>query len=210
MTRQQLPPQIRKVEVLDRKTGKTVVRYQLRVDGGVNPATGQRQQVKRRFTTEKQARDALSEIGQAAATDMFVSRKAVTVEQLCADWLASLHNARATTRTHYGYVLAPLRERHGDLPVQKLSRPDLDRLLGDLRDGGTVTAEGNTRRGWAPRSLNAAIDAWRLVLDYGCQRRELAHNPAAGMRKVARVRRADGHLHAGRDPRGAAGRRRRP
>ena len=32
--------------------------------------------------TEKEARDALSEIGQAAATDEFVPRKAVTVEQL--------------------------------------------------------------------------------------------------------------------------------
>jgi hypothetical protein len=42
MVRQQLPPQIRKVEVLDRKTGKTVVRYQLTVDAGVNPQTGKR------------------------------------------------------------------------------------------------------------------------------------------------------------------------
>jgi integrase len=28
--------------------------------------------------------------------------------------------------------------------------------------------------------------AWRLVLAYGCERRELAHNAAAGMKKVAR------------------------
>jgi integrase len=35
-------------------------------------------------------------------------------------------------------------------------------------------------------SLNAAIDAWRLVLAYGCDRRELAHNAAAAMKKVAR------------------------
>jgi integrase len=186
--RQQLPPQIKKIEVKDRGTGKTVTRYQLTVDAGTDPQTGKRRQVRRRYTTQKQARDALSEISQAAATDTFVARKAVTVEELCTDWLSSLHNARATTRMHYGYVLAPLRERHGDLPAQRLTRPDLDRLLADLRDGGTVTAEGNTRRGWGPRSLNAAIDAWRLVLDYGCQRRELAHNPATGMKKVARVR----------------------
>ena len=102
MTRQQLPPQIRKVEVFDRKTGKTVVRYQLRVDGGVNPETGQRQQVKRRFTTEREAREALGELTVAASTGTFVARKAVTVDDLCEDWLASLHHARATTRTHYG------------------------------------------------------------------------------------------------------------
>jgi len=74
-------------------------------------------------------RDALSEIGQQAATDPFVPRKAVNVEEFCEDWLASLHNARATTLNAYTYALAPLRERHGDMPVQKLTRPDLDRLL---------------------------------------------------------------------------------
>jgi len=117
---------------------------------------------------------------------MFVPRKAVTVEQLCADWLASLHNARATTLNGYAYVLAPLREQHGPLAAQKLTRPDLDRLLIALRDGGTKTTKGRTRRPWSPRSLNAAIDAWRLVLAYGCERRELAHNAAAAMKKVAR------------------------
>lgn len=39
MSRRQLPPQIKKVEVLNRKTGKAVVRYQLTVDAGVNPET---------------------------------------------------------------------------------------------------------------------------------------------------------------------------
>jgi integrase len=190
MTRQQLPPQVKKIETIDRKTGKTVVRYELRVDGGVNPATGQRQQVKRRFATEREARDALRKVTQQAVTGTFVARKTtVTVESLCQDWLASLHHARATTLTHYGYVLAPLRERFGGLAAQKLTRPHLDKLLIDLRDGETVTAEGNTRRPWAPRSLNAAIDAWRLALEYGCDRHDLAYNVAAGMKKVPRVRR---------------------
>ncbi len=188
MARQQLPPQIKKTEVTDRRTGKAVVRYQVTVDAGIDPQTGKRRQVRRRYATEKQARDALSEIAAQAATDAFVPLKAVTVEELCKDWIASLHNARATTVNGYTFVLAPLREEYGDLPVQKLTRPDLDKLLIDLRDGRTKTAKGKARRGWSPRSLNAAIDAWRLVLAYGCDRRELAHNVAASMRKVPRVR----------------------
>ena len=186
MSRQQLPPQIKKVDVIDRKTGKRVVRYQLTLDSGVNPLTGKRQQIRRRYPTEKQARDALSEIGQQAATGQFVPRKAVTVEELCADWLISLHNARATTINGYAYVLSPLRERHGSLPAQRLTRPDLDDLLAALRTGGTTTAKGQTRKPWSPRSLNAAIGAWRPVLAYGVDRRELAHNPAAAMKKAAR------------------------
>jgi integrase len=189
MSRQQLPPQIKKIEVLDRKSGKIVVRYQLTVDAGISSETGKRQQVRRRYATEKLARDALAEITGQASTGTFVPRKAVTVEELCADWLASLHNARATTVNGYAFVLAPLRERHGGLAAQKLTRPDLDKLLIELRDGGTTTAKGRTRRPWSPRSLNAAIDAWRLVLAYGCERRELAHNAAAAMKKVPRAHR---------------------
>ena len=55
MSRRQLPPQIKKIEVTDRKTGKAVVRYQLTVDAGMNPETGKRQQVRRRYATEKLA-----------------------------------------------------------------------------------------------------------------------------------------------------------
>lgn len=88
----------------------------------------------------KLARDALAEVTHQAATDMFVPRKAVTVEGLYEDWLASPHNACATTVNGYAYCLAPLRERFGHLPVQRLTRPDLDKLLIELRDGGTETA----------------------------------------------------------------------
>ena len=188
MSRQQLPPQIRKIGVLDRKSGKTSVRYQVTTDAGKD-ADGKRQQTRRRYATEKQAREALSAIQNDAAAGVFVPRKAVTVEELCGDWLASLHNARATTVNGYAFVLAPLREQHGSMPAQKLARQDLDRLLIALRDGGTVTAKGSTRRPWSPRSLNQAVNAWRLVLAYGVERRELAHNAAAGMRKVPGVRR---------------------
>jgi integrase len=187
MSRRQLPPQIRKVTVTDRASGKTVVRYQLTVDAGVNPETGKRQQVRRRYATEKQARDALAEIAQQVSTDAFVPRKTVTVEDLCADWIASLHNARATTANAYRFSLAPLREQHGDLPAQKLTRPDLDQLLIALREGGTTTAKGKPRRAWSARSLNKAVDAWRAMLAYGVERRELSHNVAASMKKVPRV-----------------------
>jgi integrase len=39
------------------------------------------------------------------------------------------------------------------------------------------------------RSLNKAVDAWRTMLAYGVERRELSHNVAASMKKVLRVRR---------------------
>jgi len=118
----------------------------------------------------------------------FVPRKAVTVEQLCVGWLASLHNTRPTTVNGYTYQLALLRERHGNLAVQELTRPDLDKLLIDLRDGGTITSKGHARKSWSARSLNKSVDCWRALLDYGIERRELPRNVAATMRKVPRTR----------------------
>ena len=65
MSRRQLPPQIKKIEVVDRKTGKPAVRYQVTVDAGVNTETGKRQQVRRRYATEREARAALAEVTDA-------------------------------------------------------------------------------------------------------------------------------------------------
>ena len=72
--------------------------------------------------TERVAREGLANLAHQVSIDAFVPRKSVTVEELCADWLASLHNARATTLNAYRFSLAPVRERHGDLPVQKACR----------------------------------------------------------------------------------------
>jgi hypothetical protein len=97
MSRRQLPPQIRKLTVTDRKTRKVVVRYEVTVDAAVSPETGKRQQVRRRYATEQRARDALAEIQNGVAAGTFVSRSTLTVEQACADWLAGRHSIRPTT-----------------------------------------------------------------------------------------------------------------
>ncbi len=183
MTRQQLPPQIKKIDV------QSGVRYEVIVDAGTDPLTGKRRQVRRRFKTEKDAKDHLAKVTNAVASHTYVPRKTVTVEELCADWLDSLHYAEETTLNAYRYALAPLREEYGDKAAQQLTRPQLDRLLRDLRDGETKTAEGNRRRPWSSRSLNKSVDAWRSVLAYGVERRDLSHNVAASMKKLKRERR---------------------
>jgi hypothetical protein len=109
----------------------------------------------------------LGKLTHQVLTGAFVPRKAVTVGELCDDWLASLHNARQTTVTGYAYVLAPLRERFGDLAAQKLARPDLDKLLIELRDGGTETAKESY-----PASVVGAL----------AERRDRRVAPGAGLR----------------------------
>jgi integrase len=164
MSRQQLPPQIRKVEVIDRAIGKHVVRYQLTVDAGQNPATGRRQQVRRRYATEREARRALSEITDQAARKEFVPRQAITVDQVCADYIAGRHKLRASSLSKLDYDLGPLRQRHGDLPLQRLTKAHIDALVIDLLAGGTKTAQGRTRGKWSPAAVNKMVATVAQVL----------------------------------------------
>ena len=62
---------------------------------------------------------------------------------------AGRHKLRATSLSKLAYDLAPLRERHGDLPVQRLTKAHIDALVTDLVAGGTTTAKGRKRRPWS-------------------------------------------------------------
>ncbi|WP_370332237.1 tyrosine-type recombinase/integrase [Mycolicibacterium hippocampi] len=164
MNRQQLPPQIKKLTVVDRSTGKPVVRYQVTADAGTNPTTGKRHQVRRRFTTEREARDALAAIANDAAHGRFVPRATSTVEDVCAAYIASRRRLRESSLAKLEYDLAPVREMYGHLAVQRLSKAHIDGLVGELVVGGTVTSKGRVRKPWSPSSVNKVISTIDQVL----------------------------------------------
>lgn len=164
MPRQQLPPQIKKVEVLDRSTGKPVARYRVKVDVGAHPETGKRQQAKRHCVTEKEARKLLAELQHKASTGTYVSPSKITIEQVCVNYIAGRHNLRESSLAKLKYDLAPLRERHGKLAVQKLTKAQVDKLVTDLTSGGTLTAKQRTRRPWSPVAVNKVISSINQVL----------------------------------------------
>jgi integrase len=182
MSRQQLPPQVKKIEVTDRKTGKTVVRYEVIVDAGINPETGKRQQVRRRYTTERLARDALAEVQNDTAAGTFVSRSALTVERACADWLNGRHSIRPTTRAAYQHSLAPLRQRYGDLPIQKLTKGDLDQLVTDLVAGRFP----GQRRKWTAGSINPMLNHISAMLSDLVRQGALVRDVAALVDRLKR------------------------
>lgn len=148
----------------DRKTGKSVVRYQVTVDTGIDQQTGRRQQARRRYATEREARTALAEIADSTAKGQFVSRSSVTVDTMCTEYLAGRHNLRASSKSKLAYDLAPLRERFGHLPVQRLSKAHIDALVADLVAGGTTTAKGRRRKPWSAESVNKVIATTEQVL----------------------------------------------
>jgi integrase len=185
MGRQQLPPQIRKIEVLDRKAGKHVTRYQLTIDAGINAETGRRQQIRRRYATEREARDALAEITGAAVQGTFVARRATTVREVCKNYVAGRHNLRATSRAKLIYDLAPLIERHGDEPAQRLTKAHIDQLVADLLAGGTKTGKGRTRRPWGATAVNKFVQTAAMVLADARRQGLVARNVAKHVDPVA-------------------------
>ncbi len=178
--RQQLPPQIKKVAVTDRRTSKTMLRYELAVDAGRDPETGRRRQIRRRFTTEAAARDELAKVqgGVTAGTYVYASR--LTVDQACEAWLTSKHSLKESTLAGHRSKLAALRDELGDLEIQKLSKADLDSLVGRLRRG-----EADGRKKWTPRSCNYLLYLTTAVLDDQVKQGTVVRNVARLVDRVA-------------------------
>lgn len=173
--RRQLPPQIKRVELQKRVGGRPAVSYQLTVDVGV--VDGKRKQFRKRYPTEKAAREALDRIRGDVAKGTYVHPTDLTVDQACADWLLSRRRLADTSAKGYEWILRPVRAEHGSLAVQKLARRDIDELVGKLQAGGTISETTRTRRDgttkttkrsrkpWSARSCNYMLQALGMVLD---------------------------------------------
>jgi integrase len=83
---------------------------------------------------------------------------------MCKAHLAGRHNLRPSSRSKLGYDLAALRERHGLLPVQQLTKAHIDQLVADLVTGGTKTAKGRTRRPWGAVAVNRVTQSINMML----------------------------------------------
>jgi integrase len=158
--RRQLPPQIKKISVKDRSSGKSVVRYQVTVDSGQDAVSGKRRQVRRRFTTEASARAELATLLAGVVAGTYVHASKLTVDQACEAWLLSKHSLKPSTLAGHRVSLGPLRDELGHVAVQKLTKADLDGLVGRLRRG-----EVEGRKKWSARSVNYLLYLCSAVLD---------------------------------------------
>lgn len=181
--RRQLPPQIKRIELTRRTGGRPVVRYQLTVDVGT--VDGKRKQLRKRYATEREAREALDEIRGEVAKGTYVHPSILTVEEACANWLMSRHGIKPKSKSGYDGVLAPVRVELGHLPVQKLTRRHVDELVRRLRDGQVVRADGTKRRPWSARSCNYLLGTLSQVLGQLVHDGTLVRNVVAHVDRVA-------------------------
>ena len=181
--RRQLPPQIKRIELTRRTGGRPVIRYQLTVD--VGNVDGKRKQLRKRYATEREARDALDEIRGEVAKGTYVHPSILTVEEACANWLMSRHGIKPKSKSGYHGVLAPVRVELGHLPVQKLTRRHIDELVRRLRDGQVVRADGTKRRPWSARSCNYLLGTLSQVLGQLVHDGTLVRNVVSHVDRVA-------------------------
>lgn len=191
MSRQQLPPQIKKVEIKDRRSGKALTRYELFTTVGDDPTTGKRRHVRRRFKTEREARDALADVLHEASKGTFVARKKLTVAEAVDDYVAARHNLRATSLSKLTYDLAVLKQFYGALGLQQLTKAHIDRMVRELVAGGTTTPptekfpDGRTRKPWGPKAVNKVIAATARLLEDAHRQGFVPRNVAVGVTRVA-------------------------
>src|SRR5271170_337391 len=128
---------------------------------------------------------ARAEVTDAAANRRFVPRATLSVEDACEQYLAGRHRLRATSRSKLAYDLAPLRERHGGLALQRLTKAHIDALVSDLLAGGTKTAKGRNRRPWSAVAVNKFTQAVSMVLADAQRQGRVPRNVAEHVDRVA-------------------------
>jgi hypothetical protein len=115
-------------------------RFETRVN--VTARDGSRQQMRRRFKTATAAVDWHHRTSTALADGAFVARSSLTVQQACEAWLRAKElRTKATTAAAYSAALALVIQRYGRMPVQSITRSDVETLIAELVAGsaGRVT-----------------------------------------------------------------------
>lgn len=144
-----LPSYITRIE------GKRGVTYEVRINHGPR---GARVQLRKRFSRIADAKAWHTEMLSELASGTHVPATDLTVEQACNAWLdAKCSRVKPTTAAAYRAALAPVIETYGDVPVQKVSKKNVEDLITELRTGST------DRGVWKRTSINPMIARWKSV-----------------------------------------------
>lgn len=139
--------------------------FEVRVYGGVDPATGEARQVSRTVRGSVKDANALR-----AALLVEVEQKGVgskhTVAELFDRVLEHLEalGREETTLISYRQIGARFVERHGSMPLRKLTAQHLDTFYGDLLKGGASPSRVRRYHAFYRRSLAQAVK-WDWVTD---------------------------------------------
>jgi integrase len=148
--------------------GERRVELVIEVDG--NLGTGARRQTRRRFRTMQEAHDAYAETRAAVKAGTHVAKSHESLAVSAETWLAGKRNLKTSTRAGYAHALEPVLLVYGAQPAQKLTKAQLDKLVGKLVAGTAPRSKGKSgeerkRRPWSGRSVALTLFVLGQVLD---------------------------------------------
>lgn len=168
---------IKRIELPDGR-----IRYRFVIDVGKKP-DGRRDQ--RTFTFDRltDARTEWTRLKHERAQGTLVTPdRKTTVADLCDLWLATKSDLKPSTVRSYVDALAPLRQRHGHMPAQRLTEGHIAALKtaglsGDLRRIGQAAPLSR-------RTINLQLQTIRSMLAWAVERKKVTHNPADAVSRV--------------------------
>lgn len=130
-----------------------------------------RQTDKRGFLTKREARAFAEELEVDKRKGAYVSPSAgkVTLGDYAAEWLASKHKLKPSTRARYQTILDTVVADHAKIPIGDITRPMVRDWVSDLSVD------------MAPLSVHKAIGVIRQVLAMAIAENRLVVNPAVGV-----------------------------
>ncbi|WP_230596312.1 MULTISPECIES: tyrosine-type recombinase/integrase [Nocardiaceae] len=137
----------------------------MKVDAaGVPQTVTRRTQSRRRYSTEQAARSALAETLNSVNNGLYVHTSQLTVEMAVNYWLESKHSLKPSSLHGHRTNLQPVISELGHIPVQKLTKPNVESLVRNLRNGGLPTKQGRPRKPWSARTVNYMLGLITAIL----------------------------------------------
>jgi len=144
--------------------GDGTKRWEVRTD--VGEPDGTRRQVRRRYRTEREAKQADAKTVTQVAEGTFVARDERTVRTFLTEWVDGRVDLLSTTRHHYRSNLRPIIATYGDLQLQRLAKRHVDAWVREM-----------TGKGRSPRTVNLTLTVLSAALDAAVKGRLIARNP---------------------------------
>jgi integrase len=133
------------------------VRYRFVVDIGRDPETGRRQQKTFTFDTKREARAEYDKIRHQTNEGTYVRPAKITVSQYLDTWMeGATRELRDSSKRSYSDALRPVRERLGLIPMQKVTKADIERMVTWMQTQGRLRG-GKPGTGLGPRSVRLTL-----------------------------------------------------
>jgi integrase len=160
------------------------VRWRFTIDVGTKP-DGRRDQRRLTFDTKAEARRERARILSEVGRGTFVRPdRSLTVRETAEQWLSSKAGRRPATQRSYHDALRPVLDRYGDLPVQKLDAPHVEKVKAAMLSG-EARKVGRPGQAMSARAVNLRLVATRAMLDYAMKRGLVARNVGAIVESMA-------------------------